>query len=354
MALPYLIVGQGLAGTLLALELESRGVTVQLIDQAHAGAASKVAAGLINPITGKRIVKSWLIDELLPKAITTYGHLQKELGLSLVEPYNIVKFLHQQAEENDWHNRTSVEDLRAYVAPEETNVWLELAAKPFSMGEITQSYRINIAALIDTYQKRQLENGTLILDRFDYGDIEQDSHHIYYQQRQYAGIIFCEGAQMQHNPYFNYLPLKPSKGEALIVKYEADYPKILKNKTALIPLGSQQYWIGGTNAWEYADDKPTPDRGTEMLDEWQSILPQPIQLLQHLAAIRPATKDRAPFLGVHPKYDKLFIFNGFGTKATVLCPYFATQFADFLLERGGLLPAVDIKRFGGDPRQISL
>ncbi len=248
MSLPYLIVGQGIAGTLLALELESRGIAVQVIDQAHEGAASKVAAGLINPITGKRIVKSWMIDQLLPKAIATYQRLENQLELKLVEQMNIVKFLHSQAEDNDWLNRTSVEDLLPYVAVQESYPWLDMLKTPFGIGEITQSYRINIGALIDHYQALCLQKGNITLARFDYEAIELDHTQLCYQTTAYAGIIFCEGAQMSKNPYFSYLPLKPSKGEALIVQSDADYPKILKNKTALIPIGQQQYWIGGTNA----------------------------------------------------------------------------------------------------------
>ena len=63
----YLIIGQGLAGSLLAWELIQRDCKVVIIDNGKEN-ASQVAAGLINPITGMRFVKSADVDTLLPAA----------------------------------------------------------------------------------------------------------------------------------------------------------------------------------------------------------------------------------------------------------------------------------------------
>jgi len=51
----FLIVGQGLAGSLMAWELMQRGKTVLIVDNGLEN-ASRVAAGLINPVTGMRFV----------------------------------------------------------------------------------------------------------------------------------------------------------------------------------------------------------------------------------------------------------------------------------------------------------
>ncbi|HYD83061.1 MAG TPA: hypothetical protein VEA63_03390, partial [Opitutus sp.] len=71
-----LIVGQGLAGTLLAWELERAGLTFEIADEGHGRAASRVAAGIINPITGQRLVKSWRVDALLPVARATFRAIE--------------------------------------------------------------------------------------------------------------------------------------------------------------------------------------------------------------------------------------------------------------------------------------
>ena len=55
----FIVVGQGIAGSCLALELADRGARVEIVDDGWESAACLVAAGVINPITGKRLVKSW-------------------------------------------------------------------------------------------------------------------------------------------------------------------------------------------------------------------------------------------------------------------------------------------------------
>ena len=57
-----LIVGQGLAGSLLALELEKRGRKIHVVDNNPSTSSSKVAAGLYNPITGRKMTKTWMAD----------------------------------------------------------------------------------------------------------------------------------------------------------------------------------------------------------------------------------------------------------------------------------------------------
>ena len=48
------IAGQGLAGTLLAWALERAGREFLIYDPGHEESASRVGAGLVNPVTGER------------------------------------------------------------------------------------------------------------------------------------------------------------------------------------------------------------------------------------------------------------------------------------------------------------
>jgi 2-polyprenyl-6-methoxyphenol hydroxylase-like FAD-dependent oxidoreductase len=75
-----LIVGQGLAGTALGLELERVGVPFAIASEGHTRAASMGAAGLVNPVQGQRFVKVWRVDELLPFAERWYRDAGAALG----------------------------------------------------------------------------------------------------------------------------------------------------------------------------------------------------------------------------------------------------------------------------------
>jgi glycine/D-amino acid oxidase-like deaminating enzyme len=67
--------------------------------------------------------------------------------------------------------------------------------------------------------------------------------------------------------------------------------------------------------------------------------------IDHFAGIRPATKDRRPFIGTHPEFKNIGIFNGLGSKDVSIGPYFARKFV-YSLEKGTEIEfEVDIKRY---------
>src|SRR3569833_227826 len=88
MAAEVRIVGQGLAGSLLGWACERAGISFSIEDCTGVGrpgapapiAASSVGAGIINPITGQRLVKSWRVDSLLPLAVAMYQEIGDTLG----------------------------------------------------------------------------------------------------------------------------------------------------------------------------------------------------------------------------------------------------------------------------------
>ena len=55
----YLIIGHGLAGATLARTLRRRGRRVVVLDAPQPDSATRVAAGLINPVAGKRFALAW-------------------------------------------------------------------------------------------------------------------------------------------------------------------------------------------------------------------------------------------------------------------------------------------------------
>jgi glycine/D-amino acid oxidase-like deaminating enzyme len=76
----YLLVGQGLAGSLLGYSLAKRGYSIMVLDNYEQPSSSRVAAGIYNPVTGRKLVKTWLADTIFPFLKTYYTELEKELG----------------------------------------------------------------------------------------------------------------------------------------------------------------------------------------------------------------------------------------------------------------------------------
>ena len=87
-----LLIGAGICGTFLSLELERAGIPHLVIDEQRPFTASRAAAGLINPVTGRRIVTTWMFDQLLPFAVDAYARLAELLGASFLSPACVTDF----------------------------------------------------------------------------------------------------------------------------------------------------------------------------------------------------------------------------------------------------------------------
>ena len=87
-----LIVGQGLCGTWLSFWLQQAGADFIVLDEVNNSSASKVASGIINPVTGRRTVKTWLADVLLPFAESSYEAIGKLIDEELVTETDMLDF----------------------------------------------------------------------------------------------------------------------------------------------------------------------------------------------------------------------------------------------------------------------
>ena len=93
----WTIVGGGLAGTCLAWRLWERGVPFEWLDGGRGG-SSRVAAGMINPVTGKNFEPSWRIAGFLPEAMEFYGWVEKLMERKLWHPLPVVRLARSDKE----------------------------------------------------------------------------------------------------------------------------------------------------------------------------------------------------------------------------------------------------------------
>lgn len=345
--LHYIIVGQGLAGTLLAWFLEKAGKSFVIIDNQHQGASSAIAAGIINPVTGKRFVKSWMIDDLLPFAKETYLELEKWLGVQLYHERNILRILTNAGEENDWMARCSQPDYQSYLIDKaDASEFADRIHPFFGYGEIKQAAQVDLPDLIRLSGHIFENDATLIAEKFDFSALHIEPDRVHYKSWSAEKIIFCEGYQAIYNPYFKYLPFNPDKGELLLIKIPGNkFSRTIKLQAHLVPLKNNLYWAGSTNQWTSDSELPTESEKQFLLKRIHEILNVPFEIIDHQAAIRPTVRDRRPFLGLHPDFPGLAIFNGLGTKGASLGPYWAKKMCDFLANGAALPDEVNINRF---------
>ena len=338
-----LLIGQGIAGTMLARALERRGAQVSLADAALPGSASAVAAGIINPVTGKRFVKSWRFDEFFPAAKSAYQILETELGIKVWSEQSILRLLTTPEEANDWSARCTLPDYVDFLRESgDAGDWAGLVKPGFKFGIIQRAARIDFQELISAFRQKAISTGVFLKKKLD-------SHEAKQLLGEYDSIIFCEGYRGQENHFFPDLPWQLAKGEALLVRFEEERAikivEMLKKTMTLVPVGDNLFWAGGSYQWHFPDLMPSDGEKTFILNHLREMLAAPFEIVGHMAGVRPTVKDRRPFIGQSRINSNVFIFNGLGTKGALLAPFWAEHFAAHLLEGKQLDAAVDVRRF---------
>src|SRR5687767_11017800 len=92
MQVDVLIVGQGLCGTMLSWFLHKEGKSYVVVDNGSENSSSKVAAGIINPVTGRRYVRSWMVEAFMDFAQLTYGELGEYLDAPMLFQKSVIDF----------------------------------------------------------------------------------------------------------------------------------------------------------------------------------------------------------------------------------------------------------------------
>ncbi len=321
-----LLIGQGIGGTLLAWSLRKRGVLVHVADGNLAGSASLAAAGIINPVTGKRFVKSWRFDEFFPIAKAVYQQLEQELGISIWEESPTIRLLGTPEEANDWSIRCGQAAYSEQLSEmADAGVWGRYLKPGFQFGMIRQSARAKLPVLIAKYRETLQAEGVFFEKKIDYQEIDALAGD-------YDQIVFCEGWQATVNPFFPEAAFRVSKGEALIIRFPnteiLNLPTEMLKKTVLVaPLGNGTFWTGSTYRWQFDDVLPGTDGRTYLLGYLEEMFAAPFEIVDQVAGIRPTMIDRRPVVEHSKLNSKIFIFNGLGTKGALLAPFFAEQLA---------------------------
>ncbi|MGB1041240.1 MAG: NAD(P)/FAD-dependent oxidoreductase, partial [Flavobacteriales bacterium] len=150
---------------------------------------------------------------------------------------------------------------------------------------------------------------------------------------------------MTENPYFNYLPLVPTKGELMTIKAEGlEVDKILNKGFFCLPLGNNLFRVGATYNWKNLTYETSEEGEKDLITKIESLLTCDYKIIDHKAGIRPTVRDRRPLIGVHREYEKIGLFNGLGTKGVLIAPWLANHFADFLEGKSELSPEYDLQR----------
>jgi len=334
-----LVVGGGLAASILTWKLLQQGVRTHMVFDPNIASASHVAAGLINPVTGQRLVLQANAKELLTRCRTFYQALEAHFHTSFFFEKPMLRYLRHDKEVAAWEKRQANPDYDDY---------LEATDDPHVILQHQTAYldtKALLGCLHDTFECR----GMLSHARLHYNDIDDQFSCIRWQNISAQRIVFCEGWRGQNNPWFQCLPFQPAKGEILDLKTSSKLPEyIINHGRWLLATHNGCLRFGATYDTLLPLNESTTCHAKEVLLtdlKHMPIMLEDVKVIRQQAGVRPNTLDKQPFLGFHSAHPNIGILNGFGSKGSMLIPYYTDVFVEHMQQQKTLPEHVDIRRF---------
>ena len=307
-----LVIGQGLAGTLVSHFGLQRGWDVHVID-AGLPSASSVAAGMFNPMSFRRVVEVWEAEQHLSVMRQTFQDLEAITGSKLLYELPIHKRIPNSDYASLWKDKSHKLQ------------WLETQPQPWpTEGVVEGGGWVNLPLLLDLWRKRLATE-----KRFEQRPFQDDD-----MQGLKAGswnaVIDCRGI---HAGLANDLPnldIRSNRGELLTIQCTtaSDAPPeshILNFGKWTIPTALGEWRLGASYEWNRTDLDPTEETQNFLLSSLSAAVPGlgPIEVVDHLVGLRPVSRDRRPAAGPYPGIPGWFVLNGLGTRGVLIGPRWA-------------------------------
>ncbi|MCU0776251.1 MAG: FAD-binding oxidoreductase [Akkermansiaceae bacterium] len=322
MSAPWTIVGQGLAGTCLAWELWHRGVEFRIIDRERGG-SSRVAAGLINPVTGKNFEPTPRVAEFLAEALVFYQTIANLLEGEYWHPLPILRLA---ADDREWNKMLAKRErpdvacwLANHGAPHAIDGWLGAL-------EVAGGGRIDTRAFLDA--SRDFFRGRGI---YQMEEITRSGD---------TRLIWCDGAAGLIGGRCG--SHRCAKGEILTLHASGWSESHIRIGAGgwLVPLGNHRFKAGSTYEWDRLDEKPTGEGREKVMAIARRLGGNAdIGILAHEAGVRPILRRSEPMIG--PLDMGGWMFNGLGSKGSLLAPGMARRLAEWICQ--GIGPEVGMR-----------
>ena len=343
----FLIVGQGLAGSAVAMRAVSLNYKVLVFDEPSQNHSSIIAAGLFNPVTGRNMVKTWLADEIFPALHQYYRDVERLTGKRFFFPMPVYRPFASIEEQNEWMAKSADPLFAKYISTLSLSGCFGGKVKD-PLGGITlrQTGFLNTRTYLEAVRCHLQERSAFQSAVFEADRLEPGQNFVRYESVRAKKIIFCQGVRNDSNPWFRQLPVKPLKGEFLSVQSDWEKDVILNRGVYFVPGTRKGEWrVGSTYNWNDHSPEITNWARNELTQKLGDLISMPYTITGQQWGVRPTTPDRKPVLGAHPEHRSMVIFNGFGTKGVSLAPYFSEVLIRWMENKGTISKEADVTRF---------
>ncbi len=337
-----LIVGQGLAGTAVAWRLWERGIPFLIVDPNEAQTCSKVAAGLVTPITGKRLNLSWRIAELLPDALLFYRRIEKVLGSRFYHQVPSVKLFKDAREAEIWETRRIDPELSRWINHGASPAVVDTKVFKHALGGFQQRHSgwLDTPAYLEASRAFFAAQGCWQQGIVNEEELTVSSEEVTWAGQSFSHAIFCKGWQQQGGPFFPWLRFFSARGLILTIKADLTEERILNHRCWLQPRGNGEWRVGSTYDFDFASPlEPWIEKLQNILADFVQV---PYSVTNIQWGIRPVVHGQQITLGSHPAHPRIALLSGLGSKGVLRAPSFANMLLDHLFKAKPLSEEVDV------------
>jgi len=354
----FCIVGQGLAGTTLAWMLKLRNKSVLVLDRNEAVTSSRIAAGLLTPITGPKLARTVYWDECRDRAEAFYRQIERMTSTHFFRSQPAVHLLRSETEQQLFQTRIQSAAFQQLVNPLNTAHGNSHWNAPWGTFEMPAAAQLDVPCYLDCSREIFTRTESLLQTDFSFPtDLEVAPEMLRFPRFGFTAdyLILCQGYQPGLSPWFDTVQFQPAKGEILTLRIpDLQEQRSVHSGCWLAPIPACQtsvdhendlYMLGSTFEWNVLNCIPTTAACELLLARVRHWLNCPVEVVQQQAAVRPTMRDFQPVLGVHPQEPRIGILNGLGTKGSLMAPWLAELLVNHLELQAPLPPKLDVRRW---------
>lgn len=337
-----MIIGLGLAGASLALRLHQLGKRILVLDAPEDNTSSRIAAGIFNPVTGRKLTRTWLADQLFPAVHKFYREAEDLTGREFFHPKPIYRPFLTIEEQNEWMGKSSDPDYALFIREIFRGPSLLGVRDPFGGLLLDQCGFLDTNRYVEGVRELMRAEQTYHEERVDMDRIVPEKDRVCFGTLAAQYAIFSTG--IHTNPWFGWLPVRALKGETLTVETSLDTRWVVNRGVYMVPSG-KEWRVGATYSQRDHKAGVTEESRAELLMGLKELINLPVDVMGQQWGFRPTTPDRRPLLGRHPEHERMWVFNGMGTKGVSLAPYFSTMLVSAIENGLPINKDVDIDRY---------
>lgn len=331
-----LIVGLGWAGACVSRAARLAGLKVWVVDSEEAETASRVAGGVIDLISGKKLTPAWRGREFFESAGEFYSAWQRDLGVSFYREAPIL--------------RSFIDAAQAQLCGERAEVFVEagIGLRGWDGANLEDSacaegVRVEAGAaftrpgawvqtevLLDAWKTHLRAEGV-----FESARIARDELHAEANQggwlwkgKRFRHLILCNGAALSEWPELSRQPWGRTAGEVLDLELPGvSARQVTKRKFQLIPLGGARFRWGGTYRNRPTDANPSAEGRESLISGLDDLLAAETapraRVRAHRAAYRGNLRDHLPLVGQVSSGEgrpPVWVLGALGSKGALWAP----------------------------------